>query len=292
VIQELLRTPPPAFVAARNEVVRRLKAEGDRDGAATVGRLRRIGVDDWALDVAAHRDPGAAADFASAAGAMLDAQEAAMAGRGGGDLRGALRAVREATSVLVGVARQAAVAGGFNGTGSSEIELATRVAELAANRRAVALLQHGLLGAEDPGVVDPFAIDVDAAAPSSPIAPVLPVSPVAAERTTPALPSLEPPPAPPIDLAAERARRRARTDWQRKAKEAEALLSVAERAVAKAEAVAVRTARRRTELAEHLATATAAAEDAEGALAAAEAERVAAQRRVDSARDEVHASDS
>jgi len=95
-LHELCLTQPDAFVAARNELVKQLKRDGDRDGAAQVAALRRPSWTDWALTVVAARENEAIARFEATAEAARSAQAAAVAGRSGVDLRAALRDLREA----------------------------------------------------------------------------------------------------------------------------------------------------------------------------------------------------
>lgn len=165
ILQRLFRVPPPEFVAERNKIAKALKADGEKDLAAAVSAVRRPGVSDWALDVAAAEHADDVADLVEAANEVLDAQDAAMDGRDGGDLRIRLKLLRVCAATVANQASTIAAEAGQTGAGSSTMDITTRLTEVAANRNALSLLQRGLLGAEDPGVADPFGI-ADAA-PSS-----------------------------------------------------------------------------------------------------------------------------
>ena len=46
-LRELYTTPPAEFIAARNQLVKERRAAKDRDGAATLGRLRKPALAEW-----------------------------------------------------------------------------------------------------------------------------------------------------------------------------------------------------------------------------------------------------
>lgn len=158
ILQHLFRTPPPEFVAERNRVVKALRADGNGDLASTVTAVRRPGVSDWALNVAAADHADEVAEMVEAAVEVIDAQEAAMDGRDGGDLRVRLKLLRVCTATVATLASGIARASGQTGSGSSVADITTRLMEIAANRGALQLFERGLLGAEDPGSADPFAV--------------------------------------------------------------------------------------------------------------------------------------
>lgn len=101
---DLFALPPEGFVAARDELAKRLRTQGDREEAARVRQLRRPTVPAWAVDQLA-REHGADLDGLLEAGAQLrDAQQEALAGRGAG-LRAASARRRE---LIDGLTEQAA----------------------------------------------------------------------------------------------------------------------------------------------------------------------------------------
>ena len=158
ILQRLFRVPPPEFVAERNKIAKALKADGEKDLATAVSAVRRPGVSDWALDVTAAEFADDVAELVEAANEVLDAQEAAMDGRDGGDLRIRLKLLRVCAATVANQASGIAAKAGQTGAGSSTMDITSRLTEIAANRNALRLLQRGLLGAEDPGAADPFGI--------------------------------------------------------------------------------------------------------------------------------------
>jgi hypothetical protein len=156
VLRRLYTGPPSEFVAARNAAAKELKAAGDRETAAEVAKLRRPSVQDWALNTVAveHRDEmGAALD---AAARMRDAQAAAVEGRGGSDVRGAVAELRERSQRVVSLAADA-VADTGRAPGSLLGTLAARLGEVAASETAAEQLRAGHLGSESVEAVDLFA---------------------------------------------------------------------------------------------------------------------------------------
>ena len=74
ILQRLFRVPPPEFVGERNRIAKALKADGEKDLAAAVSAVRRPGVSDWALDVAASEHPEEIAELVEAANEVIAAQ--------------------------------------------------------------------------------------------------------------------------------------------------------------------------------------------------------------------------
>ncbi len=144
-LRELYTTPPAQFVSARNQLVKERRAAKDRDGATALGKLRKPGMADWALNVVAAEHGDDIAAFLAAAATVRDAQAAAIEGREGPDVREALRDLRERSGqvlsrgqeVLAGAGRDAAAEAGT---------VAGRLAEVAGNAEASAQLAAGVLG--------------------------------------------------------------------------------------------------------------------------------------------------
>lgn len=288
-LRTLLATPPADFVAARNDLAKALKADGDRDGSEAVKALRRLGVADWALNVAAGEEPEVAAAFGDAATDVLDAQDEAMAGRGGGgDLRARMKTLRARSADLVAAAAAVAERHGQRGAGSSTIELGSRLGEIGANRAAIDLLRDALLGAADPGVADPFGV-VGGASPETapPKARTGRAAARGAAKATRAAPAGGQKAAQAStagrttadvvergELERRRAERRARADAEQAAKTAAASLAAAEAALTKAQAVAAKAAVRVADAEVRLAELVAAREVADAAAVdAADAHR-------------------
>ena len=93
---------PDGFVAARNALVKRLKAEKRAGEAATIGKLRRPSRVAWALNAAVAGDPGLGERVREAVDGL----------DGADDVRAANAALREASDALVSAARDAAREGG------------------------------------------------------------------------------------------------------------------------------------------------------------------------------------
>jgi hypothetical protein len=77
---DLYALDPSEFVAARNELVRRLKADDRRDDAATVARLRRPTPSAWALNVVARQEPELVQRALAVGSELRAATEAAVGG--------------------------------------------------------------------------------------------------------------------------------------------------------------------------------------------------------------------
>ncbi len=144
-MDELFAVRPEDFVAARNALVKRLKAAGERDRAAEVATWRRPTPIDWALNQVARDDADAIDRFTGAAAAAQEAQAAALSGRGE-DLRAAVAEVRESSATVAALAA-AALAGQGRPTASARAAVSTRLAEIAAEPSLAAQLAHGRLGA-------------------------------------------------------------------------------------------------------------------------------------------------
>jgi hypothetical protein len=98
----LFAVDPAEFVAARDELARQLKSDGQREEAAAVKALRRPPVPIWALNRVARDDGGAMDVLLVAAAEARDAQDALLAGEGDRDeLREALARRRTALHDVV-----------------------------------------------------------------------------------------------------------------------------------------------------------------------------------------------
>jgi hypothetical protein len=107
-IERLYGLPTEGFVAARDELARQLRKDGDAAGAKRVAALRRPTVAAWAVNQAARRRPELVTDLMEAGEQLRQAQRRALSGLRGGALRSAgserrravERLVAEAASVL------------------------------------------------------------------------------------------------------------------------------------------------------------------------------------------------
>jgi len=121
---------PEDFTAARDELVRQLKAAGDRAGAASIKLLRRPTVAAWLLNLVARDRPTAVEAVVDLAVRLRGAQSDAMAGRGGAALRELTAERRQVVQAAVEAAMELARRHGRS-VASSHVDELTRTAEAA-----------------------------------------------------------------------------------------------------------------------------------------------------------------
>jgi hypothetical protein len=158
---ELFGLPPEEFVAARDELVRRLRREGDAEAARQVKAIRRPSLSAWAVNRLA-RERGRALDPLLAAGERLRAaHQAALAGEGAAELRSAARAEREAVAGLVETALELLREAGHPTTDATRDRVAATLHAAAASPEAADLVRDGRLTSD----LDPsgFGTAADAA---------------------------------------------------------------------------------------------------------------------------------
>lgn len=124
---DLYRVEPEAFVAARDALVKELRASGEREEAARVAKLRRPSPGAWALNKVARSEPELVEAALAAGVALRRATDAAVAGDPAG-LRSATADARRTADAVINAA-----AGLLGPRGASSR------AELAAAMNAVAL---------------------------------------------------------------------------------------------------------------------------------------------------------
>jgi hypothetical protein len=109
-LDELYRERPEEFVATRDELVKELRADGDRDGAERLKRLRRPTATAWLINRVALDSPELLDGFAAASGAVEEAQTRALEGdeEATTDWRTAAAREREAIAAVAGAAERAA----------------------------------------------------------------------------------------------------------------------------------------------------------------------------------------
>src|SRR5215213_7097543 len=95
---------PKDFVAARNDLAKRLRKEGDKALAAEVAKLKRPTPAAWAVNQLARRHRDDLEELVRLGEQLRAAQEGALSGSAPADLRQAGRARREAVSRLAGSA--------------------------------------------------------------------------------------------------------------------------------------------------------------------------------------------
>jgi hypothetical protein len=141
----LALTPPDEFVAARNQLAKQIKADGDADTAKQVAALRRGSWTDWALNAVADADPDLAQRYVDAAGSVRQIQSGDK-----GDLRQALRDLRQLTTDMTRAASEQLASRSHT---PDLLELAERLSVVGGTDAASARLLSASLAA-DVGTVD------------------------------------------------------------------------------------------------------------------------------------------
>jgi hypothetical protein len=153
---ELFGLAPEEFVAARDELARRLRRDGDPEAARRVKALRRPPLSAWAVNqLARGKEPSV--DRLLAAGERLRAaQQAALAGGDAAELRSAAKAEREAVAGLVAAALDRLREAGHPATDATRGRVAATLHAAAASPQAGDLVRHGRLTADlDPSGFGP-----------------------------------------------------------------------------------------------------------------------------------------
>jgi hypothetical protein len=138
----LYELPLDEFTAARNALVKELKAGGDKEAAAAVQALRKPSVTAWALNQLARRDPEAIDALLDAGAEVRAAHAAAMAG----DASKLREASRAEQAVIGDLARKAA--GLLDGDGTKLDRLSETLRAAATDPDAGEVLRAGRLTAD------------------------------------------------------------------------------------------------------------------------------------------------
>jgi hypothetical protein len=214
------------FTAARNELAKRLRSDGDREAADRVKALPKPTLPAWAANRLARERQKELRALLDAADSLRGAQEAALGGKQA-DVRGAMRAQREALRKLVDAARDELEAAGRPAPDATLERVRSTLEAAALDPEARPLLEAGRLTEEHESAGFGALAGMGFAPP--------------AERDQPAKPSRRRGPAAPAkDELAERRRKkldeaRARAAGLRtKARELERAAKEAEREAAKA----------------------------------------------------------
>jgi hypothetical protein len=264
-IDRLYELAPEEFVAARGELAKRLRGEGDAAAAKRVAALRRPTVAAWAVNQAARRRPELVRDLLEAGDRLQQAQRRALSGLRGDALRTTASDRRIAIDRLLAVAAAALEESGRSPEAHRDA-IAASLQAASTDERAAAAVRAGTL-------------DHELAAPSG-FGEVAGLELVLPEAPEPQRAPARPKRRRKLDQAQRRELEAARRERERRTKEVRAALRVAGTAraaadeAAEVEAEATRTARR---LAEAASRAKRDAEDAR--RAAEEARRVADEAR-------------
>jgi hypothetical protein len=156
----LYQLPLDRFVATRDQLVRRLRAAGDRDTARQVAGLRRPPVSAWAANQLAAAAPNALAELLEAGAALRHAQRDALAGQPGAarQLRTARAQLRGAITRLSSRAETLLVRAGH---AASDTTLARLAATLQAAATGDAATRATLAQGRLPGDLDPAGFGLD-----------------------------------------------------------------------------------------------------------------------------------
>jgi hypothetical protein len=144
-VDGLFGLAPEEFVAARDELARRLRREGDPAAAAEVKALRRPPLSAWAVNQLAHGRAGELEQLLAAGERLRAAHQAALAGGGAAKLREAARAEREAVTRLVGASLEVLRQAGHPATDATRDRVAATLHAAAADPAAADLVRRGRL---------------------------------------------------------------------------------------------------------------------------------------------------
>ena len=124
-LDDLYREPPEEFVSRRDALARELRAEGDRESAAAVKRLRRPSAAAWVINRISSEEPERTREFVRASESLAEVQRRVLEGEAPGDeLREAAADEREHAEAMVADARRLTT-----GHGGNVANVVDRVAE-------------------------------------------------------------------------------------------------------------------------------------------------------------------
>jgi hypothetical protein len=106
-VSRLYSLPLAEFTAERDALAKRLRAEGDREGASEIKGLKKPSVPAWAINQAVRSDRGAADDLVEAAERLSEAQTAAVEGGDADELRKAMAGQAAAIERMMGAVEEA-----------------------------------------------------------------------------------------------------------------------------------------------------------------------------------------
>lgn len=106
-ISRLYSLPAQEFTEQRDALARRLRSDGDRDGAAKVRKLQKPNLPAWAINQAVRSDPRAAKALVKAGERLAEAQTDALQGKGRTPLREAMSGQGEAVEEMMRAVEEA-----------------------------------------------------------------------------------------------------------------------------------------------------------------------------------------
>jgi hypothetical protein len=144
-IDGLYALPLDQFTAARDQLARSLRAEGQRDAATEVKRLRKPNLVGWALNQVRHRDPQRVEELIAAGARLQDAQQALVGGGERGVLRSAASQERRLVEEVVAAAEEHLAQVGHGAAGALQGKLWATAHAAAVGGEARDLLRAGRL---------------------------------------------------------------------------------------------------------------------------------------------------
>ena len=145
---ELFGLPPEEFVAARDDLARRLRREGQAEAARQVKALRRPPLSAWAVNQLARGHVEQLGALLAAGERLRAAHQAAVAGEGAAELRAAAKAEREAVAGLVRSAMGLLGEAGHPATDATRDRVAATLHAAAASPEAADQVGGGRLTAD------------------------------------------------------------------------------------------------------------------------------------------------
>ena len=139
--------PPEQFTAARNDLVKRLRAMGRKDEASVVAGMRKPPVTAWALNQVARQRPDVVAGLFDAGGQLRVAMDAALAGDSSG-VRPARAAEREAFSAALVAARRHLDDAGHPASDATRRRMEATLRAAMVDESVAELLSQGTLDAD------------------------------------------------------------------------------------------------------------------------------------------------
>jgi hypothetical protein len=183
----LYQLPLEQFVPTRDQLARRLRADGDRDTARQVAALRRPPVSAWVANQLAQAAPNAVAELLDAGAALRQAQQDALAGQ-----QGAARRLRTATAhlraAITRLSTRAETLLRRGGHAASDATLARLAATLQAAATGDEATRASLAQGRLPGDLDPagFGLDLGSDLGPAPAEPAVTADPAPAATAAPA----------------------------------------------------------------------------------------------------------
>jgi hypothetical protein len=164
-IDELFAVPLHEFTAARNELAKRLKREGDADAAEQVRTLAKPSVAAWAVNQLARREPEAVRSLLNVTARLRSAQERSLKGeRAADELRAAQAEERETIRSLTRAAEAVLLGAGRSASGTTLERVSSLLRAAAVGEPGRTALREGTLtGDVEVSGFDAFAgLDVPA----------------------------------------------------------------------------------------------------------------------------------